>query len=166
MHICSPIKLTSSVVNRIMWVQNEDVTNKQTVSKRGCSLAETSNSPSPPHRTFSFAGISGLAFRGKNTFKLIVKLLLKTNSKEITSYRHLPPNLFLAVCKWQISDQNQLHYRAFLLYTQNYIQPKGVGGWREDQLQQNHLVTKKLSPELVEEKKSSRICQCKTKNHS
>lgn len=73
-------------------------------------------------------------FWGKNTFKLILNLLLKTNLKQITSQRHLPPIPFLAAYKCsvllrQVSDQNQAHHRAFFLYTQNYIQPKGVGGW-------------------------------------
>lgn len=159
MHICSPVKLT--VVNRIMWKQNEEVTNKQWCSdslKKGLFFGGNKqlSIPSPLYLLICRHLISRLTFRGKNMFKLILKLLLKTNFKQITSYRHLPPIPFLAVCKCtvllrQISHQNQPHYRAFLLYTQNYIKPKSVGGWGRTS--------------VAAKKKSNRICQYTTKNH-
>lgn len=156
-------------------MQNEEVTNKQWGSdslKNGLFLGETSNSPSPPQNFLICRHlISRLTFRGKTTFKLIVKLLLKTNSKQITSYRHLPPNPFLAVCKCtallrQISDQNQTCSLQDIscLYTKLHSTQKCGTAVRP--VAAKPSCDKETFSRTCGRKKPSRICQYTTKNHS
>lgn len=126
-------------------------------TKRVCSFGEMKSYPSPAPGIFSLADVPSIDcnFPGKNTLKLVLKLLLKTNSKKITSARHLPPIPFLAVCKQtvllrQLSGPNQPCCRAFFIYPITYIHPEVWEDGGEYQLHQNHLVKQKRT--------SSRTC--------
>lgn len=117
-----------------------------------------------PYCAFSLADISTVTFPGKNKFRLVLKLLLMTNYKKMTSGCKLPPVSFLTVCKIvhrQISDTKQSYCWAFfprqsLMYAMRRKKQK--------QLHQNHLMKQKREfSRTCGENKPNRIKQPTTK---